>query len=159
LIIQNRFVCLTDININDMEKTVTKEEVERVLDKYLVAFDEPEKILNELFPPEFKVGDWVVGWGHDHSIYDRHKVAWRIGQVNGDKVHPSNNLSGETQIENIRHATPEEIAASEWEEGKPYKVRIGGDWMVRISADKVGRFYNNGYFEGCIFKNDKYEKL
>lgn len=42
-----------------MEKTVTKAEVERVLDKTILEYNKIEKILNELFP-SFKVGDWEV---------------------------------------------------------------------------------------------------
>lgn len=45
-----------------MERKVTREEVKRVLEQefgksYLKS---KERILNELFSPEFKVGDWVV---------------------------------------------------------------------------------------------------
>jgi hypothetical protein len=60
---------------------------------------------------------------------------------------------------NLRHATPEEIAAAEWEEGKPYKVWIDADWAVRISADEVGSFYVYGYSNGVKEKFNKYEKL
>jgi hypothetical protein len=60
---------------------------------------------------------------------------------------------------NFRHATPEEIAAAEWEEGKPYKVWIDEEWKLRVSSDKVGHFYSDGMFKGFSFKQDKYEKL
>ena len=61
--------------------------------------------------------------------------------------------------ESVSHATPEEIAAAEWEEGKPYKVIHANDEEVCISSNKVGSFYKNGRFQGDTFKHDKYEKL
>ena len=143
-----------------MKKKVTKEEVERVLEQYLTPITK-EPILNELFPPEFKVGDKVMVIGK-RSIEAR--------SLNGDVVElktVSNNTVS-TYVEmhygmhfnEVRHATPEEIAAAEWEEGKPYKVwGANGEKLIRISAETVGMFYSFGGYSGNTIKYDKYEKI
>ena len=141
-----------------MEKKVTRKEVERALRKYSEK-DWKDAILNELFPPEFKVGDWVVGWHFDHKYREN---AWQIGGFKKGNafVVPKEKPNWSTGIEDVRHATPEEIAAAEWEEGKPYKVWIDNDVEeVRISADKVGYFYSCAMFEGDVHKWKNYEKL
>jgi len=144
-----------------MEKTVTKAEVERVLKNEIGhATSSIRDILNELFPPEFKVGDWVVGWHFDHKYREN---AWQIGGFKKGNAFfvPKEEPNWSTGIEDIRHATPEEIAAAEWEEGKPYRVWNGciPAWQVKISAEKVGHFYWDGQFEGVSSENSKYEKL
>jgi hypothetical protein len=145
-----------------MEKTVTKEEVERVIKANADAFaykEAPKKILNELFP-SFKVGDWVVGW---HSCFkELTHNAWKIDDFDRHgRVVPVGKKGYATSIESLRHATPEEIAAAEWEEGKPYKVWSddGRTDYVRISSDTIGKFYAGGHFSGGCFTYDKYEKL
>jgi len=141
-----------------MEKTVTKEEVERVLKLYICNSQRVDNILNELFPPDFepKSGDWVIS---DHPD-------WKIGAVRLDDVNRlefmSNRIAWDRRSsfgELTRHATPEEIAAAEWEEGKPYKVWIDECWKLRVSSATIGNFYLNGLFEGKSMEWDKYEKL
>lgn len=141
-----------------MEKKVTKEEVERVLNLYICNLQRVDNIINELFPPEFdpKAGEWVIS---DHKD-------WKIGAVKLDDVNGfafiSNRITWDRRLcfgELTRHATPEEIAAAEWEEGKPYKVMWNNEWHLRVSADKVGHFYNHGKFKGSTSDYHKYEKL
>ena len=149
------------INNNDMEKKVTKEEVERVLNLYICYTQRVDNILNELFPPEFKVGDWVkvkAGVSIESNDLDGKVVKLtRVGSkyVSAEKT---DRLAG-MHFNEVRHATPEEIAAAEWEEGKPYKVWREGEAIVYISSEKVGFFYGSGRFEGKSYKFEKYEKL
>ena len=84
-------------------KTVTKAEVERVLEQYLTPITK-EPILNELFP-SFKVGDWVVGWHHHHEYREN---AWQIGgfKKGNEFVVPKEGPNWKTGIQDIRHATP-----------------------------------------------------
>ena len=137
--------------------TVTKEQVEQVLEKKLpksVGHDEVQAILNELFPPDFKIGDWVV-WRLSND-----KAPYKILSIEPFKVnHRFGSYGNSFDFDNIRHATPEEIAAATWDANKPYKVWIEDKEAVRISSDEVGRFYACGYFGGGCFTHEKYEKL
>lgn len=56
---------------------------------------------------EFKKGDWVIGWHAEHK--DFRKMAWQIGEVDGNFIHPLKNISYSTENCDIRHATPDEI--------------------------------------------------
>ena len=143
-----------------MEKKVTKEEVERVFLNNFPIIDriKLKKSLNELFHPEFRVRDWVVGWHNNREgLRDN---AWQIElfDKHGQAV-PNGKKGYGTTIECLRHATSEEIAAAEWEGGKPYKVWREGEPIVYISSDKVGFFYGSGRFDGRSYEYDKYEKL
>ena len=148
-----------------MEKKVTKEEVERVL-KYRVLEEKQKSIINELFPPEVepKVGEYYKlksefgDVGRVESLDDSGWF-WSPDLFNPymDDSCSKNYHTPHLVIE--RNATPEEIAAAEWEEGKPYKVWFANGCAVRISANKVGNFYVDGNFQGESTKHDKYEKL
>ena len=145
-----------------MEKTVTKAEVERVLEQYLTPITK-EPIINELFP-SFKVGEYLaLKDGHEltHSkAGDVCRLALlKDGFCSVEWVTETKQSNGDYFTSRFRHATPEEIAAAEWESGKPYRVWLCGGWMVRISTDRVGCFYNNGSFTGASTKYNKYEKL
>ena len=145
-------------------KTVTKEEVERVALRHIngVIVD---KILNELFPPEFKVGDWVVC---PEKPSDTFKYGWDsdMDDLIGEALEVSSFKHGALVAAGwiwstkwVRHATHEEIAAAEWEEGAVYKVWFANGCAVRISTNKVGEFYSSGFYDGDTVKYDKYEKL
>jgi len=143
-----------------MKKTVTKEEVERVVGKY-TRVSQNERILNELFPPEFKVGDWVkvtAGTSIESKELDGKVVKLTRVGIGNVSAETTDILAG-MHFNEVRHATPEEIAAAEWEEGKPYKIWYYDEWRVRVAAKEVGCFYLDGSFEGPIRKHDKYEKL
>jgi len=142
-----------------MEKKVTKEEVERALSNLRLVSDKlADEILTELFP--FKIGDKVMVIG---------KSTVEARSLNGDVVEIKNVTNSTVStctgmyygmhLCEVRHATPEEIAAAEWEEGKLYKVFIRGEEAVRVSSSEVGKFYSNGFFSGHAFDFDKYEKL
>lgn len=143
-----------------------------------VPYSYHEAILNELFPPEFKVGDTIKVLSLDNDC------DWSTGLTSVDLVkgglynvagteasRAAKNLGfnwywvelegiiGKISSNQVRHATPEEIVEAEWEEGKPYRVWLDGDWMVRISTDKIGYFYACGAFQGKTDYYDKYEKL
>lgn len=157
-----------------MKKTVTKEEVERVALKHIngVIVD---KIINELFPPEFnpKEGEWIVKKWEDGDVdiihltkkagYCLYSQDYYVRNKKHDLTKEAGLIDVKQMIEDIRiklrHATPEEIATAEWEEGKPYKVWFVDGCAVRVSANKVGHFYVGGSFEGESVKQDKYEKL
>jgi len=148
-------------------KTVTKEEVERVFKEYSSAFafqEAKQVILNELFPPEFKVGDWVVVLEADEFYFNSEQgVAKKIVEVYSDLSETRYLLKfkdGSTHsYTDIRHATPEEIAAATWEANKPYKVWSGNYCRVRMSSDEVGMFYADGTFHGKTIHYENYEKL
>lgn len=142
-----------------MEKTVTKEEVERALDKLKYTKAVKEEILNELFPPEYRVGDWVIGWHNGNKYKNK---AWQIGGFRDStgSVIPKQEPNWATGIEDIHHATPEEIAEATWEEGKEYRVwNANGVKLVRVASDMVGHFYIDGNYSGGTHHYDKYEKL
>jgi hypothetical protein len=135
-----------------MEKKVTKEELGQALLKVLgqsVPYSRHEEILNELFPPDFKVGDKVIviptGNLREIESFEDNKV-WLTNR-------------SWTRKDGLRHATPEEIAEAEWEEGAVYKVERGDAWVVRVASDKVGWFYYDGAFEGKTTKYNTYEKI
>lgn len=134
-------------------KTVTKEQVYKALYNNC----QKEDILNELFPPEFKAGEWVVGWHNHIHVDDRHKKAWKIYMVKDGSAYMVDSTN--TCIENIRHATPEEIEAATWKEGELYRVKKDGGWCVRVASPIVGHFYAYGYYEGRVTPWEDYEKL
>jgi len=153
-------------------KTVTKEEVERVFKENAAAFvyeGAEKEILNELFP-SFKIGDYFVcperpinpdlrNYGWDKQMDLLVGSVMKVGGFDGDLAIEDEEHEYSWAVEWVRHATPEEIAAAEWEEGKFYRVWIRDEWMVRISACRVGWFYDHGSFAGASTKHDKYEKL
>jgi len=152
-----------------MEKKVTKAEVERVLNIYICNSQRVDNILNELFP-SFKIGDYFVcperpinpdlrNYGWDKQMDLLVGSVMKVGGFDGDLAIEDEEHEYSWAVEWVRHATPEEIAAAEWEEGKPYKVIHANDEEVCISSNKVGSFYKNGRFQGDTFKHDKYEKL
>ena len=155
-----------------MKKTVTKEEVERVLEQYLTPITK-EPILNELFPPYFNVGQYAIRvWPSGKetlgkAVLKNGQLYWQCeesyngegGVYKGELYGLISNYTNRKKGSKLRHATPEEIAAAEWEEGKPYKVWFVDGCAVRISSDKVGHFYVGGNFEGESVKHDKYEKI
>ena len=149
-----------------MKKKVTKAEVERALSNLRLVSDKlAGEILNELFPPEFKVGDKVMVTKipeSDHWICDDERRLFTLkGGIESGfyGTRGSGDMHGLKGCE-FRHATPEEIAAAEWESGKPYKVWDDGkEALVRISSDEVGLFYRYGLFSGGCHAYDKYEKL
>jgi len=148
-----------------MEKTVTKEEVERVFKENTAAFvyeGAEKEILNELFPPEFKVGDWVViGKDNDYYVNKSGEIGriTKLKKISCEVDCGHSSLGNSHNYCNLRHATPEEIAAAEWEEGEVYIVWLGEIEAVRVASSEVGRFYQNGEFKGKTLKHDKYEKL
>jgi hypothetical protein len=117
-----------------------------------------EDILNELFP-EFKARDWVVGWHSEKHSDELHKKAWQVRKVDCMYIYPVGLNSVMTYPKYIRHATPEEIEAATWKEGELYRVHDTCNWLVRVSAEKVGEFYLSGAYDGLTFEYDKYEKL
>jgi hypothetical protein len=152
--------------INDMEKTVTKEEVERVLQSKLPSkyYSEMESILNELFPPEFKAGDYLTPIETNGTLSANTGDICIVDSIDAKYVYVEW-ITSVRKVKvgygrfNFRHSTPEEIAADEWEEGKGYKVWFGEIEAVRVASSEVGRFYPNGEFKGKTLKGDKYEKL
>jgi len=150
-----------------MEKKVTKEEVERIVEKY-TSVTQKDRILNELFPLEFKVGDWVLtsfranGWGSfPHEVNNMILQIESIVNENFPKGIETTVIftSGvKTNIKEIkRHATPEEIAISEWEEGRECIVWDGSLKLVRVSSSRVGYFYEGGRYSGNDVKFSKYD--
>ena len=156
-----------------MEKKVTKEEVERVLNLYICYTQRVDNILNELFPPEFKVGDWVVRiWPSGKetlgkAVFEHGDLYWKCeeeykhegGVSKGQPYGKISNYKGGWNGSKLRHATPEEIAAAEWEEGKEYRVWEDKMKLVRVSSSRVGYFYENGRYDGNDVRYSKYEKL
>lgn len=148
-------------------KTVTKEEVERVFKENAASFvyeGAEKEILNELFQPEFKVGDWVVVLETDEFYFNsEYGVAKQIVEIYSQFSPIRYELKfrdGSTNnYTDMRHATPEEIAAATWEANKPYKVYDHGRETVYISAEEIGHFYKHGWFDGKKIQFDKYEKL
>jgi hypothetical protein len=145
-----------------MEKTVTKEEVERVLEQYLTPITK-EWILNELFPTEFKVGDWVVC---PVKPSDPSKYGWDsdMDDLIGEALEVSSFKHGALVAAGwiwstkwVRHATHEEIAAAEWEEGRECVVWDGSLKLVRVSSSRVGYFYESGMYSGNEVKFSKYD--
>jgi len=123
-----------------------------------------EEILNELFPPEFKVGDKVMVTKIPESNHWICNTNRRLFTLEGGIENGFYGTGGAGHMYGLegcefRHATPEEIAAAEWEEGNPYKLMHANDEEVCISANEVGQFYKEGRFKGDTFKHDKYEKL
>lgn len=145
-----------------MEKKVTKAEVERVLEQYLTPITK-ESILNELFP-SFKVGDYLTPIETNGALNAKTGDICIVDSIDAEYVYVEwityvrQNNGGYSRF-NFRHATPEEIAAAEWEEGKVYRVWHYDEWRVRVSAKEVGCFYLEGSFEGVTRKHIKYEKL
>lgn len=142
-------------------KTVTKEQLEKVLKSNQGCFTyqgAEDDIINELFP-EFKAGEWVVGWHNEGHPNKLHEKAWQIEKVDDTYAHPVGIYDSETGLCDIRHATPEEIEAATWKEGELYRVHDTCNWLVRVSAEKVGEFYLSGAYDGLTFKYDKYEKI
>jgi len=150
-----------------MKKELTREEVEKVLDKYsrcVLADYKIKEIINDLFGKPFEVGDWVVGWHSDGDMVNHlNHCAWQINQVRSNGTVLAKDEAGySTSVEHIRHATQEEIAEATWEEGKTYRVRNSVDseeWIVRISSKEVGHFYHLGKFQGSTYSWNQYEKL
>jgi hypothetical protein len=135
-------------------KTVTKEQVKKALNNRT-----KEDILNELFPPEFKAGEWVIGW-HSKSTPDNfHEKAWQIEEIKGKYVYRVGLEGYNTEIDNIRHATPEEIESATWKEGELYRVKKERGWCLRVSANVVGHFYIYGYYDGQPIPCKTYEKI
>ncbi len=58
--------------------------------------------------PEYKVGDIVVGW-HNEINENIHNTPWKIGRLMDEYVYPDGYDDWNTGLDNIRHATPEEI--------------------------------------------------
>jgi len=156
-----------------MKKKVTKEEVERVLEQYLTPITK-EPILNELFPPYFNVGQYAIRvWPSGKetlgkAVLKNGQLYWQCeesyngegGVYKGELYGLISNYTNRKKGSKLRHATPEEIAAAEWEEGKPYKVwGANGEKLIRISAETVGMFYSFGGYSGNTIKYDKYEKI
>jgi len=154
-----------------MEKTVTKKEVERVLKQYLTPITK-EPILNELFPPEFRVGDYFICHARPTQSVVRN-CDW-VGSMDAlvGKVMKVGNIYLDGDIEDkengwswahewIRHATPEEIAEATWEKGKEYRVwNDCGEKLVRVASNRVGWFYTDGcYIGNTTGIYTKYEKL
>lgn len=149
-----------------MKKELTREEVEKTLEEYIGAgfFSAKKAILNDLFGKPFEVGDWVViGDDNDKSVNKTGEIG-KITELENtscrvDCGHAS--LANLHLYKNIRHATHEEIAEATWEEGKPYRVRIDDkdEWLVRISSNKVGKFYRSACFSGSTHSWNQYEKL
>jgi len=120
-----------------------------------------QELLNELFPPEFKVGDKVMvtskRTAESKKLYG--KVV-ELKNVTTNTVSTYTTMTHGMFFDEVRHATPEEIAAAEWEEGKVYRVwDSNGVKRVRVSSNKVGKFYTHGCYEGNTNHYDKYEKL
>jgi hypothetical protein len=78
--------------------------------------------------PEFKVGDWVVGWHVD--CIDYRTKAWEIGKIDGGYVNVKD-TDHNTGIKQIRHATPEEIEAAKT---KNFKV---GNFEITVKNGKA----------------------
>jgi hypothetical protein len=138
-------------------ETVTKEQVEKALYNNC----QKEDILNELFPPKFKAGDYLTPIDDDTLMCATRGCVCLVNSLSKDYVNvewisETDQHDGNYYLSRFRHATPEEIEAATWKEGELYKVL---HQYVRISAKTVGEFYNNGAYKGGTSKFDIYEKL
>jgi len=157
-------------------KTVTKEEVERVFKEHSSDFTfqgADKMILNELFPPEFKVDQYAIRiWPSGKEtlgkvVFKNGQLYWQCeesyegegGVEKGGWYGLVSNYTNGKSSSKLRHATPEEIAEAEWKEGAVYKVYSGSGWYVRIASDMVGWFYCNGRVEGSTTEYTTYEKI
>lgn len=80
--------------------------------------------------PKFKVGDWVIGWHSEYSLGSYHKKAWKIGYIAGKYVYVAGTTYN-TEITDIRHATPEEIEETK---SKTFKV---GNFEITVKNGKA----------------------
>lgn len=103
------------------------------------------KVSLELVKPQFKVGDWVIGWFTRHSEYK--DQAWEIGGITPKGyIIPKKNSGHNCETKNIRLATEEEIkAANVFPDGTPCLVRDYDSNMWRLNySNGKGQWYANG---------------
>jgi len=151
-----------------MKKELTREEVEKALCKRLLLEHDRQAILNDLFgkPFGFEKNGWITitksetNWNKKMDDFVG-KTVQITNTHNDDFVSflNSGNWTWSYSCGHFRHATPEEIAEATWEEGKPYRVYWNNEWWIRVSAKRVGSFYNGGKFNGSVSEYFKYEKL
>lgn len=117
------------------------------------------KLFDDIFgedKPQFKVGDWVIGWHHPNPTY-QDKV-WEIGDINPRGYFIPKNSPGYTcSSQWLRLATEEEIkAANVFPDGTPCLVTEcpQESWTLRYANGKGG-FYKTGRKSG-EFMNWKY---
>jgi len=109
-----------------MEKKVTKEEFERVLNKLKYTKAVKEEILNELFPPEFRIGEYSKNTaGHVD----------KIAAISMKRNNPIVEYEDGTWdfLHDIRHATPEEISVHEFIK----KLRMSEEEARELEDDRV----------------------
>lgn len=88
--------------------------------------------------PEFKVGDWVVGEGHI--------LAYKISKIKNDRIY-FDYSTGNLRVEQVRHATPEEI--KEEKRRRWWHDRDRGVWEVY-----EGDILMNNHGEHCLNVTD-----
>jgi len=94
----------------------------------IIFEDDKVEVKSEVKPdPEFKVGDWVIGWHHNDSYF--HKIPWKISKISecGIRVYQEGEGIWYTSKSNIRHATPEEVIQ--------YLTSIGTQELVPMIED------------------------
>ena len=118
---------------NKLFGTDTKESKHFVLPQ---QYNEALEYVKDFWKEEekFDVGDWVIGW-HD-NWHNRRSVAWQIFSIltlNGVKfARPDDAARGNTELKNIRKATPEEIeqAQTKW-------INVSGQFHVEINSKGI----------------------
>lgn len=117
------------------------------------ACTEPQhKLFDQIFgedKPQFKVGDWVIGWFTTNADYT--DKAWEIGDIDQlGYIFPKKSIRHNTDARHLRLATEEEIkAATAFADGTPCLVRdnLGDNWKFYY-ADGKGEFYAFGKKSG-----------
>lgn len=117
------------------------------------ACTEPQhKLFDQIFgedKPQFKVGDWVIGWFTTNADYT--DKAWEIGDIDQlGYIFPKKSIRHNTDARHLRLATEEEIkAANVFPDGTPCLVRdnLGDNWKFYY-ADGKGEFYAFGKKSG-----------
>ena len=117
------------------------------------------KLFDDIFgedKPQFKIGDWVIGWFTGNADYQNE--AWEIGNINKNGyIVPKKNICHNSDARHLRLATEEEIkAANVFPDGTPCLVTEcpQESWTLRYANGKGG-FYKTGRKSG-EFMNWKY---